>query len=224
MAKVIAEPVVKESLDRKAASLLRNAVLTGTLVPGERLTEQSIASQLNLSRGTVRTALHRLAGEGLIVQNMYASWEVMTLTAEDADELYTLRASLEGLAGRLAVGKMTPDKAELLSQSFQDLINAASSGSYTKLADADLNLHRTIVNLSENKRLIHHFRQVEMQLRMYIASINAVLPSAEVVAEVHEPIVRAIQNGKAKQAEKLLIEHCEVYGQKLVKALSDREK
>lgn len=219
----LTKPIVKESLDRKAATQLRDAVLSGELAPGQRLTEQQIASQLGLSRGTVRTALHRLASEGLIVQNMYSSWEVMRLTSEDAHELYTLRASLEGLAGRLAVRIMSPEKCRMLSESFQNLLDASTSGSSKQLADADLDLHRTIVALSENKRLIHHYQQVEMQLRMYIASINAELTNPETVAAVHKPMVDALLSENAEAAERLLVEHCQVYGDRLVRVLGEQE-
>lgn len=208
-------PIVKESLDRKAATELRNAVLGGDIAPGTRITEQAIASKLGLSRGTVRTALQRLAAEGLIVQNVYSSWEVMHLTAEDADELYTLRASLEGLAGRLAADRMDEERKETLSNTFQQLQDVAKSGSKIDLADADLNLHRTIVELSGNKRLIHHYRQVEGQLRMYIGSVNGLLPSPEAVASVHKPMVDAILAGASRTAEALLVDHCVVYGAKL---------
>ncbi len=209
-------PIVKESLDRKAANQLREAVLAGSLPPGSRLTEQAIASQLGLSRSTVRAAFHRLAAEGLIVQNLYSSWEVMKLTAEDAGELYALRASLEGLAGRLAAARMTPDNKARLQAAYRSLVEAADSGSKPALADADLCLHRTVVEIADNKRLIHHYRQVEMQLRMYIASVNALLPSPHLVASAHEPLVDALLAGDEKRAETLLVEHSHYYGQKLV--------
>lgn len=216
-------PIVKESLDRKAAAQLRIAVLSGEIAPGTRITEQAIASQLALSRGTVRAALHRLAAEGLIVQNIYSSWEVMRLTAEDADELYTLRASLEGLAGRLATARLDEGGRETLSKAFESLLVAAKTDSKIDLADADLNLHRTIVELSGSKRLIHHYRQVEGQLRMYIGSVNGLLPSAGAVATAHQPMVDAILSGSAKTAEALLIDHSVVYGEKLNQLLLSQE-
>lgn len=216
-------PIEKESLDRRAARQLREAILTGTLAPGTRITEQSIASQLALSRGTVRTALHHLAADGLVVQNIYSSWEVMMLTAEDAGELYTLRSSLEGLAGRLAARSVTPAKKDVLRSAFKHLVETAKSGAEQDLANADLAFHVAIVGISGNKRLIEQYSHVEMQLRMYIRSVNGLMPSAESVAAVHEPMMKAVLDGDPVLAEALLVEHSVVYGKKLVDLFSQQE-
>jgi DNA-binding GntR family transcriptional regulator len=65
---------------------------------------------MDLSRGTVRAALHRLVTEGLVVQRPYAGWEVASLTSRDAWELYALRGALEALAARLAAENMDARK------------------------------------------------------------------------------------------------------------------
>ena len=147
----------------------------------------------------------------------------MGLTADDADELFTLRASLEGLAGRLAAERMVPERKDQLAKAFQHLLEVAKSGSEEDLADADLGVHFTIVKLSENKRLIQYYRQVEVQLRMYIRSVNGLMPSPESVATVHEPLVNAVLDGDPVQAEALLIEHSVFYGEKLVDLFKRQE-
>ncbi|TIS02924.1 MAG: GntR family transcriptional regulator, partial [Mesorhizobium sp.] len=74
------EPATKESLDRVAANRLREALVSGRIAAGVRLTEISLAEQFGLSRGTIRAALQRLTSEGLIVQRPYTGWEVTTLS------------------------------------------------------------------------------------------------------------------------------------------------
>ncbi|RUM99514.1 GntR family transcriptional regulator [Pseudaminobacter arsenicus] len=212
-------PVVRESLDRKAANRLRDAIVTGSLAPGTRLTEMAIAADLGLSRGTIRAALHRLASEGLVVQHMYSSWQVVPLSSHDAWELYTLRASLEGLAGQLTAQKMNAQTEKSISQAFTELIAASNNNSPAELADADLNLHRTIVAASGHRRLIQHYQQVETQLRLYIGSVNGLLPSPQDVAAEHRNIVESILAGNAQQAEKELRDHSLFYGNKLVALL-----
>lgn len=213
-------PVVRESLDRKAANRLREAIVTGILTPGTRLTEMAIASELGLSRGTIRAALHRLASEGLVLQHMYSSWQVVPLSSRDAWELYTLRASLEGLAGRLTAERMNPQKEKSITKAFTALIAASNGDSPVALADADLNLHRTIVEASEHERLIQHYQQVKAQLRLYIGSVNGLLPSPQDVAAEHRNIVESLVARDAQRAEKELRDHSLFYGNKLVTLLN----
>ena len=98
-------PIRKKSAEVEAADALRNHVVGGSARPGERLTEARLSEALGLSRTTIRTALHQLANEGLVVQVPYTGWAVTSLSSADAWELYTLRGSLEALAARLLTEK-----------------------------------------------------------------------------------------------------------------------
>lgn len=90
------------SLDWRAADMLRAQILTGAFPPGHRLTETVLATELDVSRGTVRSALRTLIYEGLVAQVAYSKWLVPELTLQDARELATLHAAYAALAARLA--------------------------------------------------------------------------------------------------------------------------
>lgn len=214
-----AKPIVKESLDRKAASHLRNAVLSGELSPGERLTEQTLSDDLGLSRGTIRAALQRLAAEGLITQRIYSNWEVMALSSKDAKDLFMLRAGLEGLAGEHVATHITDAQRKTLRDTYDALLEAAGTGDASKLANADFKLHRTIVHMTGNVRLLAHYAMVEMQLRVYIRSTNVLMESPQLVATSHLDIVNAIIDGNPKEARRHLEEHSLYYGNRLVNNL-----
>src|SRR5216684_2021836 len=113
--------LAKRSLDRQAADVLREEILSGRLAPGLRLVEATLAAQLGVSRGTVRAALSELAHEGLVLQVAYTKWMVPELWDEDAWELYTLRGALEGLAARLAAERRTRETLATLEASFASL-------------------------------------------------------------------------------------------------------
>ncbi|WP_315981782.1 GntR family transcriptional regulator [Aliamphritea spongicola] len=95
----------KRSLEEQAAELIREDIINGELTPGTRLVETTLAKEYGLSRGTIRIALHQLGTESLITQVPYAGWSVSELDDQDIWELYTLRATLEGMAARLAAEK-----------------------------------------------------------------------------------------------------------------------
>src|SRR5690606_26530287 len=99
-----------------ALDAMRNYIVTGELKPGARITEQELSNSLSLSRATVRTALHRLTMEGLIVQTPFTGWHVIEMTPHDVWELCTLRSALEGLAASVLAQRLSDaDRVELVA-------------------------------------------------------------------------------------------------------------
>ncbi|SDT23087.1 GntR family transcriptional regulator [Bradyrhizobium canariense] len=222
VAQVISGLVEKRSLDRAAADAIRQAITSGALNPGARLTEVELASGLKVSRGTIRAALQRLLSEGLIAQKPYAGWEVATLTSRDAWELYTLRSSLEGLAAQLAA--RNPERRSLIEPAFDKLKAAAKTRDQKQITDADLALHKAIVVLANHKRLFDQYGYVEQQVRMYMASSNAILEKPELVISNHEKLVSSVLKGNASAAERSAQEHTKAAGEVLTRYLQEKEK
>src|SRR6202163_209887 len=108
------KPIRKRSAEAQATDALRDQILRGGARPGSRLTEIGLSQQLSLSRSTIRTALHQLANEGVVVPAPYPHWRVASLGGAEARELYTWRPSLEALGTRLAVGALTPEREQMI--------------------------------------------------------------------------------------------------------------
>ncbi|MBX6742352.1 MAG: GntR family transcriptional regulator [Acetobacteraceae bacterium] len=93
-------------LSRQALDILRQAILSGRLRPGERLVEERLSADLGMSRVPIREAIKQLVAEGLAMPAESAPGgrgaEVATLTLDFARELVEVRAVLEGLNARLA--------------------------------------------------------------------------------------------------------------------------
>jgi DNA-binding GntR family transcriptional regulator len=214
--------VQRRSLDTQAADVLRDGIVRGQFAPGARLTEEALAESLEISRGTMRSALQKLAFEGLVRQMPYRGWVIPSLTPQDAWELYTLRASLEGLAARLVAASVTPEKVKALKAALRRLSEAAEARSRTAMASADFDFHKSIIRLAGHGRLARQYALVEQQVRIYIASCNAPLPNLEEIARQHEPIVTAICDGQGDTAEELARAHNTVDGEALVRHLQSR--
>lgn len=218
------DAVLKRSAEAQATEILREQILTGHIRTGARLTEVRLAAELKVSRATVRTALHQLTVEGLIVQTPYTGWSVMTLTARDAWELYTLRASLEGLAARLAARSIDASGRTELDRAFNRLSSASLRGSWAKTTTADFALHKTIVQLAGHQRLAEQYRLVEQQVRVSIGSINALMPDLSTIIDQHQPIVDAILSGREDEAASCSEAHSITEGERLHAHLSVRER
>ena len=216
-------PIRKKSAEVEAAEALRNHVVGGGVPPGGRLTEMRLSEALGLSRTTVRTALHQLANEGLVVQLPYTGWSVTSLSSADAWELYTLRGSLEALAARLLTETLDSDKKDQLHRAFDALVTACETGDEVAIVDRDLGLHKLIVSLSGHRRLAEQYRLIEQQIRLYLIWSDRLMPSVEDIIATHRPIVEAIVAGDGRFAESILRDHNETAGRVLFEFLSQRE-
>lgn len=219
----LAVHIKRDTLDRQAAAVLRDKVLSGEFPPGYRLVESNLAEQLQLSRGTIRAALSELVHEGLVEQIAFTRWEVPGLSATDAWELYTLRSSLEGLAASLVAERRDPAAGETLRSAFDELRAAADADDRGRLAQVDAALHKVIVQLARHKRLERQYVVIEQQIRRYIACSNALAVDAEAIVKQHEPIVSAILGGLADLAEREARRHNLEEGARLVAQLRQQE-
>jgi DNA-binding GntR family transcriptional regulator len=86
-------------------------------------------------------------------------------------------------------------------------VDACEQGDRRKIAEADFALHKTIIERSRHRRLEEQYRLVEQQIRIYIASSDALLASPEHIIEQHKPIVDAILEGKTDLAAERAAAH-----------------
>jgi len=211
--------IIKLPLDRQAAGVIRDRILSGEFGPGYRLVETWLAEQLGLSRGTVRAALSELVHEGLVEQVAYTRWAVPGLSDKDAWELYTLRSALEGLGARLVAERIAPEAARQLERAFAAIRGAAARNDRASLTDSDAALHKMIIRLSDNSRLERQYTVIEQQIRRYIASSNALVVDPRGIVAQHQPIVAAILAGRPALAEREARQHNLEEGAVLVEQL-----
>ena len=87
----------KDTLQKLAYESIRREVIRGTLKWGERLSEESLANSLNISRTPVREAIFQLEKEGLLEKNPHKNFFVRRFTQEEIEEIFRLRSVLEPL-------------------------------------------------------------------------------------------------------------------------------
>ena len=209
------KPIVRRSTEAIATESVREYILGGRAPAGSRLTELGLSESLQISRGTVRSALQRLTSEGLVRLVPYTGWEVTQLTGQDVWELYTLRASLEVLAARLAAHKMTDERRDELRDAFDRLSDACKTGSARRISDSDYAFHQLIVLSAGHQRLREQYRLIEQQIRLVIASSNALIGEPAEILQQHRPLLRALVAGNADSASSLIEEHALGEGEKL---------
>lgn len=128
--KKFAAPLRQQVLDT-----LRQAIIDGRLAPGGRLTERELTEMLGVSRTVVREALRSLEAEGLIQVIPNKGPVVRSLTRAEAEDLYEIRAVLEGLAARLFVRHASRQHVEELDQALNVVVAAYDSGDATRVLE-----------------------------------------------------------------------------------------
>jgi DNA-binding GntR family transcriptional regulator len=116
------------SLRQQVIESLRAAVISGSLSPGQRLTERELTETLGVSRTVVREALRQLEAEGLIEVIPNRGPVVRALSAEEAQDIYRIRAVLQGLAARQFVEQASAEQVAGLAAALEAIIAAYDAG------------------------------------------------------------------------------------------------
>jgi DNA-binding GntR family transcriptional regulator len=132
---------------------LRSLILSGELVPGDRLVERHVAELAGVSRTPVREALKRLERDGL-VRSTSGGAEVLGVSLDDLVELATVRETLEALAGQLAARAATEADLLMLEQIVaHDERTLAAGGEAIAHVELNHRFHQTIWRASRNRYL-----------------------------------------------------------------------
>src|SRR4051794_27841584 len=99
----------EDTFVNRTEEVLRERILDGTIRPGERLNEVTLAAALGISRGPLREAIQRLTSEGLLTVISHRGAFVRTFSRAEVVELYELRAALELHAVRLACDRASDE-------------------------------------------------------------------------------------------------------------------
>lgn len=191
---------------------LRELIVRGQLAPGTRIVETDVAQRLGVSRTPVRGALQRLQQEGYILDSpalQQSRPTVAPLTREDARELFSIVAEIEGLAARFAAQRPATEREKLATDltSINEQFRKASDAkqqNHNRLWELDEKFHRRYVEAGAGPRLhaLHDAvkPQAERYERIYVSLLSRDLSPS--VAE-HVAIIKAIKTGNADVAQ-----HC----------------
>lgn len=136
-----------------AYEALTTMIRTKQILPGDFLSENSVARDLAMSRTPVREAIRRLAQEGALVVLPNRGVVVAQLTVEDLEEIYEVREVLEGLASRNAAIRATPEIIGQLESLVERMRETIAPGDENTFSDLDMEFHATIAGASGNSRL-----------------------------------------------------------------------
>lgn len=139
---------------------LREAILNGDLKSGEWLRQQNLAEELGVSQTTVRDAFNQLIGEGLAVRVPYRGVRVVMLTAYDLEDIYAIRAVLEGLAAQIAAKRITKKELREMEALLPHTYVSEDSASVPIAREANRKFHEIFIRASRRDFLIRTLHQL----------------------------------------------------------------
>jgi len=182
---------------------LVDAISLGQLSPGQRITQEELADQLNVSRQPVLQALRMLKHDGLVLDAPGRGVQVAPLTSALTAQVYELRGALDALAAKLAAQR----RAKLDPALIKAGRAAQKSKKLEQLIAADVNFHQALYAASGNPLIEQSARVHWCHIRR---AIGAVLQSTQLrqnVWDEHAAIAQAIEDGNAKLAQSLVTQH-----------------
>lgn len=210
--------MIKHSdLSKLAYHELKNRILKGDLVKGQKLVQEKIAADLGISRMPLHKALQMLESDFLVESVPRKGYIVKKHNVKDKIDAFECREVLEGLAARkLAKNPEHKKIADKLTSFFKPYLNIVNinSESYRK---ADQDFHNTICKLSNNA-VLQKMDALANYLQMTFT--YGLLRTPEETLPEHMGIIKAIREGNGEKAELLMREHARITIEKLEKELS----
>jgi DNA-binding GntR family transcriptional regulator len=192
-------------------TVLRSRFSDAHYAAGDKLTEQAIAAELNVSRTPVREAIGRLLADGLVTPAARGV-VVAALDAKESRDLFAVRGALEGLAAATAAerqraGLLAPVVLVQLRDASDAVRAAAAEGRRRDAARANSHLHMEIARAADNQLLLESLTRVWD--RIAVATVTHLDDDAWLarISEQHDEVIDAIQAGDPDAARTAMTHH-----------------
>ena len=183
---------------------LRDAIRTGTLAAGQRITLRELADSLGMSLTPIREAVQALAAEGLVEQRPNIGTVVATHNPDKVREVYQLRLLLEPVAARMAAEKATDDDLRDIESAYDDLRDAVETGMHSRVPALNAVFHRRIYLSAKSSFLIEFIDRLWNGIPFQTISLDARVETSH--AE-HTALLDALTHRDAARCERLMAEH-----------------
>jgi DNA-binding GntR family transcriptional regulator len=207
-----------------AAEKIRTAIVTGGLLPGQRVPERELCALTGAARTTVREAIRQLESEGLITTIPYRGPVVAELTEQEARDIYELRAMLEGQAGRLFVERASDHLVAELRRTVEDIGRAHVARDMVGVITSSDAFYKVLTEGAANKQLKQVLLTIHNRLALFRFSSTRWPGRAErSMAELRE-IADAAEARNAAAAEAACIHHIEAAAELALMVLAERAR
>lgn len=207
----IKENTAPMKIHRKTLSeQIRDEILVrignGTLPPGTRIIESTLAKEFGVSSIPVREAIRELVAMGMLDYGHHKGGRVREVGIPETIQALQVRSALESLAARLA-GPALKDRLSVMQPAVQEIIDAAQRRDYVSFQKANTVFHREIVEASGNGILLRMWKSLAFEVRTRAIMEYIAVADPVAIAREHEAVAEAIDRNDLDGAASLLAEH-----------------
>ncbi|PIE01733.1 MAG: GntR family transcriptional regulator [Thiothrix nivea] len=204
-------PLAEEkTLADKASTRLTEAIVTGELEQGQKLSEADLATRYGISRGPLREAIRQLEGMRLVKRVPHAGARVIRLDNSAMANLYRVREALEGMACRMAAEQMSAGEVSTLYRlldAHEEQIEETDGESYFQ-RQGDFDFHYHIALGSRNQMLTDLLiGELYQLLRMCRYQTSHLRNRTRLALKQHRQITDALAERDGDLAELLMRRH-----------------
>lgn len=210
---------IKDTLQENAYKYIKSKIVNLGFKPGEYLTDNQIAEDLNISRTPVREAFRMLEREGLLIYESRRGWKVYSLTLKDINDIFEIKLSLEGLIARKAALCTDSSLRRKLKETIELMRKASDANDVNSWVNLDMDLHHLIFLMADNPRAMNFIENSNDQWNRLRVGFSARTGRIARSIIEHELIVEAILSGNSEKAEEATVKHLELVQAELTSLL-----
>lgn len=196
---------------------IRDAIVSGGLKAGSRVSEPELAERYGISRTPIREAFRQLESEGYLTVIPRRGAVVSELSPKDVEEFYAIKSIMEGYAARRACENLSSKNLDRLQSINDKLAELALNGDIKHFFKIHNDFHELFIKAADNEKLHELIAGLVTRFqRLRFTSLS--LPGRmEISVQEHEKIIAAFRNKDADLAESLVRQNAEYGGRVLIK-------
>jgi DNA-binding GntR family transcriptional regulator len=214
--------ISRSTLPEAAAERLRTLIVEGELAPGTKLNERELSERLGVSRTPLREAFRMLAAEGLLVQLPNRGVQVALLSADDVRDAFEVMAALEGLAGELAVARVTDAEVEGFRALQAEMEAAHAAHDLPAYYRVNREVHDRLNAIAANPVLAGTYRALNARLHALRFRSNLNQAKWDRAVAEHRSMIAALAARDGAALRDLLVRHLRAKQQAVLASMENK--
>jgi len=205
--KLFNKPIIRDEVYNS----VKEAILTGRIAPGERLSVGRLIRNIGFSPTPIREALLKLEQEGFVSRiPQKGGFIASQLSKKDIDEIFDLRCLLEGHAVTFAVKYITREDIAVLERNVKESEHYSLQKKFDKVSKLNTEFHDLLNGFCTNQRIISLINELRDQVFQYRSIIIKVPGKAKVSTSHHKHMIEALRRKDGESLKMLIHQHAMV--------------